>query len=82
MQPQKLFFFSKFAEIRPKECILAGESGTHAVCMCVYSTSEHNPAVYFTTKMDGTLDVWDIMHKQSDPVLSLQVCYIINHYTI
>ena len=24
--------------------------------------------------MDGTLDVWDIIFKQSDPTLSLQVC--------
>ena len=26
--------FSKFAELRPKHCILAGASGTHAVCVC------------------------------------------------
>ena len=26
--------FSKFAELRPKHCILDGSSGTHAVCMC------------------------------------------------
>ena len=26
--------FSKFAELRPKHCILAGESGTHSVCIC------------------------------------------------
>lgn len=26
--------FSKFAELRPKECILAGGSGTHSVCVC------------------------------------------------
>lgn len=26
--------FSKFAELRPKHCILAGQSGTHAVCVC------------------------------------------------
>lgn len=26
--------FSKFAELRPKWCILAGSSGTHAVCVC------------------------------------------------
>jgi hypothetical protein len=25
---------SKFAELRPKECILAGASGTHSVCVC------------------------------------------------
>jgi len=26
--------FSKFAELRPKHCVLAGSSGTHAVCVC------------------------------------------------
>ena len=26
--------FSKFAELRPKECILAGGAGTHSVCVC------------------------------------------------
>ena len=26
--------FSKFAELRPKNCILAGSSGTHSVCVC------------------------------------------------
>jgi len=32
------------------------------------------PAVFFTTRMDGCLDVWDYMFKQNDPTLSLQVC--------
>ena len=26
--------FRKFAELRPKHCILAGASGTHSVCVC------------------------------------------------
>lgn len=26
--------FSKFASLRPKHCVLAGASGTHAVCVC------------------------------------------------
>lgn len=32
------------------------------------------PAVFFTTKMDGTVDVWDYLFKQNDPTLSIQVC--------
>ncbi|KAK2503602.1 hypothetical protein MC885_021843 [Smutsia gigantea] len=32
------------------------------------------PAVFFTTKMDGTLDIWDFVFKQRDPTLSLKVC--------
>jgi hypothetical protein len=27
--------FSKFAELRPKECILAGKAGTHNECVCI-----------------------------------------------
>ena len=26
--------FSKFAELHPRHCVLAGASGTHAVCVC------------------------------------------------
>ena len=26
--------FSKFAELHPKECVFAGASGTHCVCVC------------------------------------------------
>ena len=36
--------------------------------------SPTRPAVFFTTKMDGTLDVWDMIVKQNDSVLSVQVC--------
>ena len=32
--PDQKIGFSKFAEIRPKHCILAGASGTHSVCVC------------------------------------------------
>lgn len=33
--PEDKFSFSKFASLRPKECILAGANGTHSVCVCV-----------------------------------------------
>ncbi|NXV31712.1 DNAI2 protein, partial [Rissa tridactyla] len=32
------------------------------------------PSVFFTTRSDGTLDVWDFLFKQNDPSLSLKVC--------
>ena len=28
--------FSKFFELQPKWCVLAGSSGTHSVCVCTY----------------------------------------------
>lgn len=35
--------------------------------------SPTRPGVWLTSKMDGTVDVWDYMHKQNEPTLSLQV---------
>ncbi|NXN14476.1 DNAI2 protein, partial [Indicator maculatus] len=32
------------------------------------------PAVFFTSRSDGTLDVWDFLFKQKDPSLTLKVC--------
>ena len=32
--PSQSVGFSKFAELRPKHCVLAGASGIHAVCVC------------------------------------------------
>jgi hypothetical protein len=42
--------FSKFAELRPKQCVLAGSSGTHSVCVC---TTHQNMKLMFTaSKID------------------------------
>ncbi|KAK3913425.1 ARL14 effector protein [Frankliniella fusca] len=35
---------SKFASLRPKECVLAGSPGTHVVCVCTY---HQNPKLMF-----------------------------------
>ncbi len=32
--PAQKIGFSKFADLRPKHCVLAGGSGTHSVCVC------------------------------------------------
>ena len=32
--PHTIIGFSKFAQLHPKHCVLAGASGTHAVCVC------------------------------------------------
>ncbi|KAJ3091761.1 Dynein intermediate chain 2, axonemal [Quaeritorhiza haematococci] len=36
--------------------------------------SPARPSVFFTGKMDGTVDVWDYIFKQNDPTLTVQVC--------
>ena len=33
--PMEKVGFSKFAELRPRNCVLAGTSGTHTVCVCI-----------------------------------------------
>jgi len=35
--------------------------------------SQTRPGVFITSKMDGTLDIWDIFSKQNDPTLTIQV---------
>lgn len=35
--------------------------------------SPTRPGVFFTVKMDGSLDVWDYFYKQNDPTLTVQV---------
>ncbi|VDO73883.1 unnamed protein product [Schistosoma curassoni] len=32
------------------------------------------PAVFFATRLDGTLSIWDIIFKQKEPALNIQVC--------
>jgi dynein intermediate chain 2 len=35
--------------------------------------SPTRPSVFFTSKMDGSIDVWDYIFKQNDPTLVIQV---------
>jgi dynein intermediate chain 2 len=45
----------------------------HASCLTDGCWSPVRPGVFFTTKMDGTLDIWDFFYKQNDPIFQLQV---------
>jgi hypothetical protein len=38
---------SKFAELRPKHCILAGASGTHSVCVLYHPSKRQVNAAHF-----------------------------------
>lgn len=35
--------------------------------------SPSRPGVFFTIKMDGTMDVWDLFYKHNEPTLTVQV---------
>nr|CAG4717438.1 unnamed protein product [Naegleria fowleri] len=41
------------------------------ITSCQWSPSR--PGVFYTTKMDGTLDVWDYLYKQNKPLLSIRL---------
>ncbi|CAB1338343.1 unnamed protein product [Coregonus sp. 'balchen'] len=45
----------------------------HIAYLSEGSWSQVRPSVFFTIKMDGTLDIWDFLFKQNDPTLSLKV---------
>ena len=50
--PGQKIGFSKFAELRPQHCVLAGASGTHSVCVC---TIHQNVKLMFTGAKLSTL---------------------------
>mmetsp|Transcript_4806 Transcript_4806/g.8358 ORF Transcript_4806/g.8358 Transcript_4806/m.8358 type:complete len:557 (+) Transcript_4806:181-1851(+) len=45
----------------------------HATYLTGGTWSPTRPGVFFTTKMDGTLDVWDLFYKHNEPTLTVQV---------
>ena len=45
----------------------------HATYLTGGTWSPTRPGVFFTVKMDGTLDVWDLFYKHNEPTLTVQV---------
>lgn len=37
-------------------------------------------SIFFLIKMDGTLDVWDLLIQQDSPILSVKVCSFDYYY--
>lgn len=35
--------------------------------------SESKPSVFYTTRADGSLDCWDVLQKQREPILTIKV---------
>jgi dynein intermediate chain 2 len=48
-------------------------SAYHSAYLLSACWSPTRPAVFFSSKMDGTLDVWDFFYKVNEPTLTLQV---------
>ncbi len=51
--------FSKFAELRPKQCVLAGSSGTHSVC----TTHQNMKLMFAASKIDQLTSGRDLPQK-------------------
>jgi len=45
----------------------------HMYYMTSACWSPTRPGVFYTTKLDGTLDAWDLTYKHKEPVLSVKV---------
>ena len=43
--------------------------------------SQSRPGVFYVTKLDGTIDVWDLAFKQKQPVLTVKARHVY-HYII
>lgn len=55
-----------------KECPIMW-SHYHTAYLTDGCWSPTRPGVFFVTKMDGTLDIWDLVFKQKEPTITLQV---------
>ena len=76
--------FSKFAELLPKHCVLAGASGTHAVCICTIDQNTKlmmivGNCVEFTAKEDIPLKSYKhcialIICNPAQPACYLRTC--------
>ena len=60
--PEHKVGFSKFAELRPNNCVLAGANGTHSVCVC--TTHQNIKLMMYTIKL-GELTTSDGISLQS-----------------
>lgn len=65
--------FSKFAMLRPKNCVLAGASGTHSVCVCKL---HQNPKVMLEACDLKSLQSTDSQRNLSDykSLLTIMIC--------
>ncbi|XP_071452018.1 dynein intermediate chain 3, ciliary [Hetaerina americana] len=49
-------------------------TGFHKVMLTAGTWSPTRFSVFYTTRVDGSLDVWDILQQQREPCLSVKVC--------
>jgi hypothetical protein len=67
--------FSKFSELRPKQCVLAGSSGTHSVCVC--TTHQNMKLMFVGAKLDKLTKNTDLQLKTAQEcVIQLQCIHL------
>lgn len=57
--PNHKIGFSKFADLRPKWCVLAGSTGTHSVCVCMIH--QNVKLMMASLKQSGKLSISDFL---------------------
>ncbi|KAJ3416059.1 Dynein intermediate chain 2, axonemal [Chytridiales sp. JEL 0842] len=76
------FFTKNFMSVGDWKAQIWVEDVKSPIMSTKYSTSyltdgcwsPTRPSLFFTSKMDGSIDVWDYVFKQNDPTLTVQVC--------
>ena len=70
--PNTKIGFAKFAMLRPKECVLAGASGTHSVCVC---TVHNNVKLMMSNAMMETMTAAEAVPlKHYGHALAMTMC--------
>lgn len=70
--PDNSVGFSTFAKLRPKNCILAGSSGTHSVCVC--TIHENCKLMLEFVNIENVTRNWDTLVKNYKDCLSVMIC--------
>ena len=70
--PETKIGFSKFAELRPAQCVLAGASGTHSVCVC--TIHQNIKLMFIGSKMEEVSKGTDMPMYSAKDCLSYVLC--------
>ena len=70
--PVEKIGFSRFAELRPKHCVLAGASGTHAVCVC--TIHQNTKLMMIGGKLEEVTANREVHLKHYNHCIALVIC--------
>lgn len=70
--PEVCIGFSKFAEHRPPECVLAGAAGTHTVCVCIIH--ENFKLKFLGARLDRMISIQEKQFVSYRDILTYNLC--------